>query len=310
MLIIILHRLYACVLRDVNAALPVPALDLPAILPRPFLHWDAYTLMDSGMEPGSTVTEWINTGTNPISMLGRGRYINGPYLWHDEGRPHIQFDRGSFWKYAWFEAAAPITFPAYPKPNAGLTIFFVGSMHAWIDDNEFGAYNEKVLSFANSDGQGPWNMSLSFGRDAWSNNMAINWFNTRDRANMVQSYFADRGPLYWQIHVWRLAENYYPVVSYKRNPGRWETVTRNYPLDAETAAPAMPRTLESCYIGKSHFTDDRYFDGNIREIAIYNEAFSDEQIEAEYARLQMKWARLSKYAKSCTRALSTLAECH
>lgn len=247
-----------------------------------YVSWDAYSVA-ANSAAGSAIAEWANSGMLNYTMVGYGYGGVVPTLQYEDGVPHVQLDRVGSERYAWFTANGPLTLPA-PSPTGpgsgnGMTIVVVARL--WPTDPSSTQW-EKILMC----GDGADQNALFVGRYDASMEMDVGYLNSNSPHYGHYSQLGDAISGRWEAYIFRLGVAD-PIASlYMRD--RFVSLA---PRSHTPPAPpiALPRTVSTCHIGHSFPPYEPVLNGSLREVSIYMEVFSDQQMAAEYQRMVSKW---------------------
>jgi hypothetical protein len=255
-----------------------------SISPQPLLHWDASSLYGM-IQIGQGVDTWPSTGTNTVTMHGKGVGPDGqPTLELDPntGAPYVNFRRNGQNSYGWFEAGSSITFaaPADPSTPAGITIIFVARLHTVVDEQSKGAAWEHILSFGNS---------MTDPSDSIHVRRYLDY-----PYDMVYEHYEGSEKTYWRMmrDAWTGRFAVYTL----RLLGN-DLMFRVNRIATNMAAGyndpiKLPRTMSQCFIGRSGVTPEWnteiYLNGGISDLLIYDRGLADTELDMVYQQLRSK----------------------
>ncbi len=250
---------------------------------KPYIKLDANHLAyRQGVSVNSAIGIWSNMGTDGTAVHATGASGNSsgnPTLTQDTNGYMVSFDRTKQ-QHFYFGS---LTFDKFRSADNldtnGLTMLFV----ARYQPGNIGS-QERLFDFAN----GAPSDNILFGRDYIRNKFYIQMYNGTGNNGTGRAF--DYAQIDGAFHVYGVSvANTNPTTLTFCIDGSEVTAGASNLAGWTQANIASNRTLSTCYIGRSAWSGDSYFTGDIRELQIYREVIPTSLMIQMSKYLMMKW---------------------
>jgi hypothetical protein len=237
----------------------------------PILQFDASSLESVGV--GNQISTWSNSGSWGSSYAASGLSATGgtkPVVRQSGIYYHVEFNRNNS-NYFTIPSIA-MTWLNNAGSYQGITLFVVGQFQSTA-----GSF-ERWLDF----GVAAANDVFWLGRISTGTTLAFEIYNGTTNVTSqlnATNYAADTNWHIWIVKL-RNSASGYTIQMYM------DSSTAGFTFTGATIIANRTTTLN--YLGRSNWAD-AYLYGNIREVAIFNDALSDAEIDSFYSTLKNKW---------------------